>query len=71
MMQIRHGSMVYNVGRLAVDASKVTSVTVLATKTATRKPSGLGNRCSVLVWADSIGMEWVNKTVKSYRKGVK
>jgi hypothetical protein len=70
-MQIRLSSMVYNVGTMDVDASKVASVRVLANKTANKTKSGLGARVSILQWADSIGMDWVNKTVKSYRKGVK
>lgn len=66
-MKIHYDSMACNVGKISLDCSKVTNVKVLIAK----KGNGLGQRVPILRWADSIGMDWVKKTVKSYRKGAK
>ena len=35
------------------------------------KPSGLGAAMPILQWANGIGNQWVNDTVRSYRQGAK
>ena len=35
------------------------------------KPSGLGTAMPILEWANAIGNQWVNDTVRSYRQGAK
>ena len=58
------------VGRLPVVGTITNNVRPITRKTIT-KPSGLGAIVPILRWANSIGNNWVNETVRSYRKGVK
>ena len=56
------------VGSVPIGGTMVRDVRPLMRPT---KPTGLGAAAPILLWANSIGNQWVNDTVRSYRKGVK